>query len=169
MQYSKNYQDEFVGQQFLRFKDYFDMVASSNYTGPKFNPFFLGAGLKIYAQMRNKEQKGHSFIHGMNAVDRAKHWIEITCLVHPDSNPYNSAYDAAASRIYLAKKEKRETEAGAGYWNDAPSLRKSINAAFKFMNGEPIVRNLIAITSDPFTPLSKLPATALDFSDDEQD
>ena len=169
MQYSKNYQDEFVGQQFLRFKDYFDMVTSSNYTGPKFNPFFLGAGLKIYAQMRDKEQKGHSFIHGMNAVDRAKHWIEITCLVHPDSNPYNSAYDAAASRICLAKKEKRETEVGAGYWNDAPSLRKSINAAFKFMNGEPIVRNLIAITSDPFTSLSKLPATALDFSGDEQD
>ena len=169
MQYSKNYQDEFVGQQFLRFKDYFDMIDSNNYVGTKFNPFFLGAGLKIYAGMRDKEQKGHSFIHGMNAVDRTKHWIEITCLVHPDSNPYNSAYDSAASRVCLAKKEKRDTEAGAGYWNDVPCLRKSIYAAHKFMNGEPIVRNLLAVTRDPFTPLSKLPATASNFSDDEQE
>ena len=80
---------------------------------------------------------------------------------------YSLSVSLSESESY--KKEKRETEVGAGYWNDAPSLRKSINAAFKFMNGEPILRNLIAITSDPFTSLSKLPATALDFSDDEQD
>ena len=169
MQYSKNYQDDFVGEQYLRFKDYFEMLASHNYVGQKYNPFFLGAGLKIYAQMRHKEEKEHTFIHGMNALDRTRHWIEITCLAHPVLNQYNAAYDVAASRIYHAKREKRETETGAGYWNDSPCLRKTINAAYKFMNGEPIIRNLNAITADPFIPLCKLPATAPGFSDAEQD
>ena len=168
MQYSKNYQDDFVADQFLRFRDFFEMLKANNYTSPKFNPFFLGAGLKIYAQMLHRENKDHAYIHGMNALDRTKHWIEITCLAHPESNPYNSCYDAAASRIYHAKVERRENEVGAGFWNDSPSLRKTINAAFKFMNGEPINRNLIAITSDPFTPLTKLPATSSAYNEKDQ-
>ena len=159
MQYSKSYQDDFVAKQFLRFRDFFRLVESNNFTGPAFNPFFLATALKIYAEMRSKEKKGASFLHNMSAFERAKHWIEITTLGTSQTNMYHPTYDGAANRAYHAKKEKRELSPGAGFWNDCPSLRKSVNAAYKFMLGEPVNRNLVAITNDPFISLANLPPT----------
>ncbi len=159
MQYTKNYQDNFVTKQFLKFRDFFRLAESNNFTTPAFNPFFLATALKIYAEMRFKEEKGACFLHNMSAFERAKHWIEITNLGAPQTSIYYPNYDGAANRAYHAKKEKRESTPGAGFWNDCPSLRKSVNAAYKFMLGEPVNRNLIAITKDPFISLAKLPPT----------
>lgn len=159
MQYSKPYQDEFVKEQFLKFRDYFRFVESHNFTGVAFSPFFLATGLKIYAEMRYKQERGDCFLHNMGAFERAQHWIEITTKGAPETNIYNPTCDGAANRAYNAKKDKRDLNPGAGFWNDCPSLRKSVNAAHKFMLGEPVVRNLIAMTNDPFMSLVKLPAT----------
>jgi len=163
MQYSKPYQDEFVTKEFQKFRDFFRLIESHNFTGATFSPFFLATALKIYAEMRFKEEKGDCFLHNMSAFDRAKHWIEITTLGASQTNMYHPSYDGAANRAYHAKKEKRELSPGAGFWNDCPSLRKSVNAAYKFMIGEPINRNLIAITNDPFISLVNLPATCPDY------
>jgi len=159
MQYSKPYQDDFVTKQFLKFRDFFRLIESHSFTGAAFSPFFLATGLKIYAEMRCKEEKSNSFLHNMSAFERAKHWIEITNLGASQTNMYHPSLDGAANRAYHAKKEKRELTPGAGFWNDCPSLRKSVNAGYKFMLGEPINRNLIAITNDPFISLVNLPAT----------
>jgi hypothetical protein len=163
MQYSKSYQDKFVAKEYLRFRDFFKFIESNNFTGVTFTPFFLATALKIYAEMRYRENKGDSFLHNMSAFERAKHWIEITTLGASETNMYNPSHDGAANRAYHAKKEKRELSPGAGFWNDCPSLRKSVNAAYKFMLGEPVNRNLIAITNDPFISLANLPATCPDF------
>lgn len=156
MQFSKAWQDDVVKDTFRRFQDYFEYLDSQKFTTTTYNPLALGAGLKIWAQMKSEEC---DYAHGMNAEQRVTHWIEIVTYGTPSTQVYVPQLDGAAAKVFSARREKKEESPGAGFWNDAPSLRKSVNAAFKFMNCETIGRNFYAITADPFKPLRKTPPT----------
>lgn len=156
MQFSKAWQDDIVKDTFRRFQDYFAFLDSQKFTTTTYNPLALGAGLKIWAHMKGEEC---DYAHGMTAEERVTHWIEIVTYGTPSTLNYVPSLDGAAAKVFAARREKKEESPGAGFWNDAPSLRKSVNGAFKFMNCETIGRNFYAVTNDPFKPLRKMPPT----------
>ena len=139
MQFSKAWQDDVVKDTFRRFQDYFEYLDSQKFTTTTYNPLALGAGLKIWAQMKSEEC---DYAHGMNAEQRVTHWIEIVTYGTPSTQVYVPQLDGAAQGILHDAKRKKESP-GAGFWNDAV-VAQSVNAAFKFMNCETIGRNFYA-------------------------
>ena len=155
MQYSKPYQDKIVKDTFKRFRDYFDFLNSNRYMSSSYNALMLGAGLKIWAHM--KANLG-DYLHKMTAEQRVSHWIEIVAMGSPESTPYyDLTVDGAAAKVHNAIKDNKIE--GGQHWNDAPALRKTVHAAYKFMNGETFNRNLTAISNDPFEFLREMPPT----------
>jgi hypothetical protein len=158
VQYAKNYQDIIVKDTFLRFADYFEFLDSNKLSTHNYNSFIIGAGLKIWAHMHNDNT---DYVHGMNREDRVRHWLEIACTGTPLTNDMKPQIDGAASRLFATKRDRREETNGAGgFWNDSPSLRKTVNAAHKFMQGENIGKSFYAVTIDPFKNLRKMQPTS---------
>lgn len=156
MQFSKPWQDAKVKDTFLRFQDYFNFLSTRKYLSTMYSPILLGAGLKIWAHMKNNND---TYLHDMCVEDRFVHWIEISSFGQPSTFMYNPSIDGAAARLYHEKRKKRDDNPGAGFWNDSPALRKTVHAAHKFMNGENFGRNVVAITVDPFKLLRKMQPT----------
>ena len=155
MQYSKPYQDKIVKDTFRRFHDYFDFLNSNRYMSSSYNALMLGAGLKIWAHM--KTNLG-DYLHGMTAEQRVSHWIEIVAKGSPESTPhFHLDVDGAAAKVHHAIRDNKDES--SSYWNDPPALKKTVHAAYKFMNGETFNRNLTAVSNDPFVFLREMPPT----------
>lgn len=158
--------DAIVEQHFLKFKDFFDYLKDVK-DSTSCKGLLTGCGLKIWAQMKN--EPFNVYQHGMDAEERALHWMQITHYGHSKTYPYQDCYDKAAIQIY---KQIESLKLQNLYFSDFNALRMAVNAAHKFMNGDTRrVRNehkvdkQLSFNKDPFTRLQDLTATNPEYGD----
>ena len=123
--------------------------------------FFLGAGLKIYAEMTyNTQNPRHKkYNHTMNPKERALHWLNIvtTGMASPidgvdrDIKPC----DRAAQIIFT---KSCDSSIKRSYWNSAEAFALTVRAAHNFMIGLD-TQYLKVPKDDPFRDFIELPST----------
>ena len=153
-----------VEQHFLKFKDYFDFLKDVK-DSTQCKGLLSGCGLKIWAQMKNEPFKRYD--HGMDAEERALHWMQITHYGHAKTYAYQDCFDKAAFQIYKHTEDLKQKNL---YFHDFNALRMAVNAAYKFMCGdtrrvrnEHNINKQLTFTRDPFTRLQDLNATNCEY------
>ena len=158
MQYSEPQHDTKVYNIYSKHSQFFDLLAEKHLTTPS---LFAAAAVKIYAEMpqiafehaRSKSQIG--FVHGMEPLDRALHFIQLACTGSSPGYLTNPNFDTAAIRL----KEIWDTrKAQKKQWCTIHEYRLTVTAAFAFMKGKPL-KTIKPAQKDPFRMFVLLPST----------
>ena len=161
-QYARPCHDALVSETYLKHNQFLYLMGKVCPTNTsRVRSFFLGAALKIYAEMTYNSQSGKNkkYDHSMNPKERALHWLNIvtTGMASPidgidrDIKPcdraaqiiFNKSCDAALKR---------------SYWSSADAFALTVRAAHHFMVGLDI-QYIRTPKDDPFRDFIELPST----------
>jgi len=158
VQYTDPNHDNFVYKIYTKHSEFFDLLAEKNLIKPS---FFAAAAAKIYAEMpqiaaehaRSKYAPG--FVHGMEPLDRAIHFIQLACTGSSPGYYTDPNFDTAAIRLKdLWSTRKAQNK----HWSTIHEYRLTISAAYAFMKGKPL-KTIKPSQKDPFRLFSSLPST----------
>ena len=160
-EFSQPRHDEEVRELYKAHKQFFDKLTELNFGST--SPFWIASALKIYVQMENNKndsRKRKPYLHNMDSLDRAIHWLNITTtgmagtidgfsqVIKPEDRAAQLIWKAKNDRLNKANKK----------WSDAYAWRLTVSAAYNFMMGTS--RTLVrSVTEDPFSNFRKAKST----------
>ena len=161
-QYSRPCHDAIVAETYLKHNQFLYLMGKLCPTNTtRVRSFFLGAALKIYAEMTYNGQitRNKKYNHTMNPKERALHWLNIvtTGMASPidgvdrDIKPC----DRAAQIIFT---KSCDSSIKRSYWNSAEAYALVVRAAHNFMIGLD-TQYLKVPKDDPFRDFIELPST----------
>lgn len=151
--FNHNRYDSQIANYFTKTKYFFDCCSEEHIltSGQRYKTFIVCAALKIFLQMikDNKE-----YAHGMSPMDRAFHFMYVTCNQTSVKEAINLEYDRSALALKQKMEQFRESTHGS-FWTTPECYRKTMNLAYNFMLGNP-VQVMKAVKHDRFTDFDKL-------------
>ena len=147
-EYSEAKWDGLVTTCYYTWRDYFDVLTEKDLLSAKIPGYFLGAGLKIYAEMKGYPKE---YPHGMTPEERAIHAVEILKDGYATTYEQNNEYDAALVRVGRVKTDQ---PTGTNFLN-AKTWKLVVSGSHNFMVGRS-PQKLVGIKNDPFHPLKSI-------------
>ena len=151
--FNHNRYDSQIANYFTRTKYFFDCCNNERIlsSGQKYKTFIVCAALKIFLQMKKDNKE---YAHGMSAIDRAFHFMYVTCNQTSVKQAINLEYDKSALALKQRMEQFKENTHGS-FWTTPECYRKTMNLAYNFMLGNP-VQVMKAVKHDRFTDFAKL-------------
>jgi hypothetical protein len=153
--YNHNRYDAEIADNFVKTKYFFDCCEQNRIlsSGHRYKTFIVCGALKIFLQMK-MDRKDHEYIHGMSAIDRAFHFMHVTCDQMAVKHAINNEYDKSGLALKQKMEQYRENSPGA-LWCTPDCYRKTMNLAHSFMLGTPI-SVVKTVKHDKFSDFSTL-------------
>jgi len=151
--FNHNRYDSQIADYFTRTKYFFDCCNNEHIlsSGQRYKTFVVCAALKIFLQMKKDDKE---YAHGMSAIDRAFHFMFVTCNQTSVKQAINLEYDKSALALKQRMEQFREDTHGS-FWTTSECYRKTMNLAYNFMLGNP-VQIMKSVKHDRFNDFDKL-------------
>ena len=160
-EFSKPRHDEEVKNLFKAHKQFFDKLTELNFGS--ISAFWIASALKIYVQMENNKndsRKRNPYLHKMDSLDRAIHWLNITTTGMAgtlDGFPQVIKPEDRAAQLIWKSKNDRLNKANKK-WSDAYAWGLTVSAAYHFMMGTSPTY-VKSVVEDPFANFRKAKPT----------
>lgn len=134
--FNHNRYDSTIANYYTRTKYFFDCCSNEHIltTGQRYKTLIVCSALHIFLQMK---KDGKEYPHGMSAIDRAFHFMYVTCNQTAAKHAINLEYDKSGLALKQRMEQYKETTYGSS-WITADCYRKTLNLAYNFMLGNPV-------------------------------